>query len=274
MNQYGQRGRQDQRQDNQWGQGDRDRSHYGAQTGSQRGHDRSREDQQAAYQGSSIQADRDDSRGGTYGGGYGGSYGQGRDERDDYRQDYRSHGDYQSQGGYRGGYENEGWGGDRGRSMSGNYGGGSQGDSGGYGGYSGSGDYGSRSYGASSGYGRDSTGSGAYRDQGPRHEGWREDAGRRGDYGGMAGSSSSSSYGASLGEHYGGSQDAHLRTDVADAPRLDAVEDPARPLPADRRARLAGGVARLGREFVLHWRGLRHQWRTFDLLTVSVSSCQ
>ena len=102
MNQYGQRGRQDQRQDNQWGQGDRDRSHYGAQTGSQRGQDRSREDQQAAYQGSSFQADRDDSRGGTYGGGYGGSYGQGRDERDDYRQDYRSHGDFQSQGGYRG----------------------------------------------------------------------------------------------------------------------------------------------------------------------------
>ena len=93
MNQYGQRGRQDQRQDNQWGQGDRDRSHYGAQTGSQRGQDRSREDQQAAYQGSSFQADRDDSRGGGYSG-YGGNYGQGRDERDDYRQDYRSHGDY------------------------------------------------------------------------------------------------------------------------------------------------------------------------------------
>lgn len=155
MNQYGQRGRQDQRPGSAW---DED--------------------------------DRDELRGGGYGG-----YGGGREYRDDYRRDYRSHGDLQSQGGYRGGYQNEGWGADRGRSMSGNYGGGSFG---GQDSYSGSGNYGS-----ASGYGQG--GSGRYRDQGPRHEGWREDSGRR-DYGRMAGTGSDS-YANSLGEHYGGTHE-------------------------------------------------------------------
>ena len=71
--------------------------------------------------------------------------------------------------------------------------------------------------------------------------------------------------------HAGGCQDPHLRADVAVPPRLDAVEDPARPLPADRRARLAGGVAGIGREFLLHWRGLRHQWGKVDILRRSVN---
>ena len=40
MNQYGQRGRQDQRHESQWDQNDRDRPNYGAQSGSYRSQDR------------------------------------------------------------------------------------------------------------------------------------------------------------------------------------------------------------------------------------------
>lgn len=169
MNPQGQRGRHDQRQDEGWERSDRDRSQYGSHRS-----DRTQVGQgQAAYQGSSFQADRD------AGGGYGGSS-RSRDQQ--YRDDYRSHGDLQRQGGYRRDYEEQ---------------------------YSAdqrdqrdqrdqwmSGDYGSRW-----GSGQDQRGSSGYRDQGPRHEGWREDSARS-DFS-RSDRHDADSYADSLHEHYG-----------------------------------------------------------------------
>ena len=61
----------------------------------------------------------------------------------------------------------------------------------------------------------------------------------------------------------GGGQDPHLRSDDARVPQVHAVEDPARPVPRDRRARVAGHLAGLRGELVFDRLGLRHQRRPF-----------
>ena len=66
--------------------------------------------------------------------------------------------------------------------------------------------------------------------------------------------------------HAGSGADTNLRTDDRAAHRVHALEDPARTVPSERRARVDGRLARVAGELIRDRRGVRREWRPGDVL--------